>query len=72
MRKDFCIGSILDQAVGGECQRIGNAACLAGGDRNVGAIGPAGAQRSNPFEILVAGGDIDELGMRLDDDIGTA
>lgn len=64
------IGAVLDQTVGGDSQRIGEPACLAGGDRDVRSIRPAGAQRAHPLDVLVARRDEDELRVRLDDDIG--
>ena len=72
MIENFAVDAALDQTVGGDGQRLCQTAVLLRGDRDIGAIGPAGAQRADAFDIVIAGSDVDELRMRLDDDVGPA
>lgn len=70
MVEDLGVGTILDQPVrcDGECRR--ETAALARGDRDIRAIWPTSAQRTHALDVLVAGSDVNKLGMRLHDDIG--
>ena len=66
------IGAVLDQPIRGNGERTCKAAPLARGDRDIGAIRPAGAQGADASDVLIAGGDVDELRMRLNDNVGAA
>ncbi len=67
--QNLFVGAALDQIVCGERQRIGNPGTLAGGDGNIGPFRPAGRERSDSLDGLVAGGNENQLCVRLDDNV---